>query len=151
MNRHYDKPTFLANLKKIKEVCPDIAITTDVIVGFPGETEEMFMETYNFIKEVGFAQLHVFPYSIREGTVAAKMKNQVDPKIKKERAKRLRDLSNELFRNFCNQYKGQTMDVLVESYDEKNNICVGHTSNYINISFKGNKELVNKIVPVKYE
>ena len=151
MNRHYNKTGFLTTIKKLKQACPDIAITTDVIVGFPGETDEMFEETVNFIKEVGFAQLHVFPYSLREGTVAAKLPNQIDPKIKKARAKVLRDLSNELFNDFSNQFKGQTLDVLVESCDEEKNICYGHTSNYINISFKGDKELINKIIPVKFE
>ena len=83
MNRKYSPIQFLNKINKIKSSCPDIAFTSDVIVGFPDETEEEFQETYEFIKACGFHQLHVFPYSAREGTVAAKMKDQIDPRIKK--------------------------------------------------------------------
>lgn len=149
MNRHYDKKEFLKKINLLKRSCPNIAITTDVIVGFPDESDDDFNETIEFIKQAGFAQLHVFPYSIREGTKAAKLNNQIDSKIKKERARILRELSDNLYRDFINRFKGQNVDVLIESYDEKTNMVKGHTSNYIDVSFKGNKDMINQIITVK--
>ena len=143
------KKEFLKKINSLKQSCPDIAITTDVIVGFPDESDDDFNETIEFIKQAGFAQLHVFPYSIREGTKAAKLNNQIDSKIKKERARILRELSDNLYRDFINRFKGQNVDVLIESYDEKTNMVKGHTSNYIDVSFKGNKDMINQIITVK--
>lgn len=149
MNRHYDKNNFFEKITKLKKECPDIAITTDVIVGFPGETDELFNETYEFIKQVGFAQLHVFPYSSREGTKASKMGGHVLPEIKKQRAKKLRDLSKELYDNFLKKNKGRTLDVLIESYDDDKKMIKGHTSNYINLTLPGSKDMINTIIKVK--
>jgi threonylcarbamoyladenosine tRNA methylthiotransferase MtaB len=84
MNRKYDTAAFLAKVKMIRDYLPDIALSTDVIVGFPGETEEEFTETYNFIKQANFMRLHVFPFSPRSGTSAARMKNQVSPEVKED-------------------------------------------------------------------
>ena len=151
MNRHYDTDSFLDVCRRVKEAIPDVAITTDVIVGFPGESEEEFKESFDFIKKCGFAMLHVFPFSPREGTLAARMKGQISPEIKKKRAKILLDLSDELWDKFLNENNGRYFDVLVESYDEDKELLFGHTSNYIGVSFKGKREDINKIINVKYD
>ena len=147
MNRKYDTKYFASSIQKLREVAPDIAITSDVIVGFPGETEEEFETTYNFIKDLNLTQLHVFPYSVRQGTLAAKMPNQISPKIKKERVKKLIDLSDNLYQNYIKNYLGETVDVLVES--EREGYLIGHTPNYLKVAFKGEKNLINQIVPVR--
>lgn len=137
MNRKYDTKLFYEKISKIRESCPNVALTTDVIVGFPGESEEEFLETYNFIKKCGFNMLHVFPYSAREGTVAAKMKEQIDPKIKKERCLKLIELSNELWNIYSSNFINKEVEVLIESYDEKNHLNYGHTSNYLDVYIPG--------------
>ena len=137
MNRKYNKEQFLTKLRLIRKACPNVAITTDVIVGFPGESEEEFLETYGFIKECDFNMLHVFPFSSREGTVASKMPNQIDPKIKKERAAKLIELSNHLWDEYTDKFVGQEVEVLIEQYDEKTKRNIGHTSNYLEVSIPG--------------
>jgi threonylcarbamoyladenosine tRNA methylthiotransferase MtaB len=151
MNRKYDKASFLKKIKKIKEACPNVALTTDVIVGFPGETEKEFNECYDFIKECGFNMLHVFPFSSREGTLAARLPNHVDPKIKKERTLKLIELSNELWNKYTDQFNGKEVEVLIEQYDEENHINIGHTSNYIEVKIKDNENKVGKIVKATYK
>ena len=101
MNRKYTTAEYLEKINKIRSYLPNIAFTTDVIVGFPGETDEEFEETYNFIKQVNYSELHVFPYSPRKNTPAAKMKDQVNDQIKHERANRLLQLSKELNHEFA--------------------------------------------------
>ena len=140
MNRKYDKAQFLAKLQKIRKACPDIALTTDVIVGFPGETEEEFKETFDFIKECDFNMLHVFPFSAREGTAAYLMKNQVNPAVKKERARILIDLSNKLWDKYVDKFVSKDMEVLIEENLLDENASLGHTSNYINV------KIANKIL-----
>jgi len=127
MNRRYDVETFIKIITKLRKVRPAISITTDVIVGFPNETEEDFKNTYENIKKIKFAKLHVFPYSKRDGTKAATMDNQVDDKIKKDRVNQLLELSLQLEREYIKKFIGKQLDVLVE----KNNI--GHAGNYINV------------------
>ena len=139
MNRKYDKAQFLAKLKAIRVACPDVAFTTDVIVGFPGESEEEFLETYEFIKECDFNMLHVFPFSSREGTVAAKLPNQIDPRVKKERCLKLIELSNELWDKYTNKFIGKEVDVLIEQYDEKLDYSIGHTTNYLEVKIPHQK------------
>ena len=150
MNRKYTKEEFLNKIRKIKLICPDIAITTDVIVGFPGETDKDFIETINFIKEAKFAMLHVFPYSKRKGTAAFLMQNQVNDFVKKERAKVLRELSDELYSNFCDSQKGKKLHILIESFDKSEKICVGHSENYIKVEINSNVDLTNKIIEIIY-
>ena len=133
MNRKYDKAQFLAKLKAIRNACPDVAFTTDVIVGFPGETEEEFQETFEFIQECDFNMLHVFPFSSREGTVAAKLPNQIDPKVKKERCLKLIDVSDKLRDKYTDKFVGKEVEVLIEQYDEKQNCSIGHTTNYLEV------------------
>lgn len=129
MNRKYDKKYFKEEIEKIRKVRPDISITTDVIVGFPGETEDDFNECVDFIKEINFSKLHVFPYSKRNGTVAAKMKDQIDGKVKKERVKTLLDLSKTLEENYNNSFIGKKESCLIEKVDCK--YSYGHCSNYV--------------------
>ena len=150
MNRHYNTEEFYNKISKIKEACPDVAITTDVIVGFPQESEEEFNETYEFIKKCNFAMLHVFPFSPREGTIAAKMKGQISSEIKKDRTQKLIKLSNSLWNQFLLDNNNKEMDILVESYDENTKMCYGHSSNYIGFSFKGKREDINQIIKVKF-
>ena len=151
MNRKYNCEQFLSKIELIKKACPNVALTTDVITGFPGETEEEFLETYEFIKKCGFNMLHVFPYSSREGTAASKMPNQIDPRIKKERALRLIELSNELWDKYTDNYVDKEVEVLIEQYDEKNHINIGHTSNYLEVKIPNSENSVGKIVKVKYK
>ena len=151
MNRKYNKEQFLSKLKLIRKACPDVALTTDVIVGFPGESEEEFLETVEFIKECDFNMLHVFPYSLREGTVAAKMKNQIDPKVKSERASTLIELSKQLWDKYCDKFIGQEVEVLIEQWDEKNLVNIGHTSNYLEVKIPGDKIPVGSLIKVIYK
>ena len=150
MNRKYNKKEFLSVIKKLKNIVPDIAITTDVIVGFPGESDENFKETYDFIKEAGFAQLHVFPFSKRENTLAYYLKNQVDEQIKKSRAKSLRDLSSELYEAFKNTQNNKTLNVLIESYNPKTNKYFGHSENYIGVELSSDTNIINTIQTITY-
>ena len=150
MNRKYNKKEFLSVIKKLKNIVPDIAITTDVIVGFPGESDENFKETYDFIKEAGFAQLHVFPFSRRENTLAYHLKNQVDEQIKKSRAKLLRDLSSELYEAFKNTQNNKTLNVLIESYNPKTNKYFGHSENYIGVELSSDTNIINTIQTITY-
>ena len=119
MRRKYTCDQFYEKVKRIQDEIPLIALACDVIVGFPGETEEEFMETYNFIKKCNFAFLHVFPYSPREGTYAATMKDQVKDHIKKERVLRLINLGKELELNYKQKFVGKEVKVLIENYDKK--------------------------------
>lgn len=151
MNRKYNKAQFLNKIKMIKKACPDVALTTDVIVGFPGESEEEFNETYEFIKECGFNMLHVFPFSSREGTAASKMPNQIDPKIKKQRALKLIELSNELWDEYTNKFVNKEVEVLVEQFDPINKVNIGHTSNYLEVKIQDNENKVGKIVKTIYK
>ena len=127
MNRKYTLEEFGAKLKQIREIRPDIAITTDIIVGFPGETEELFLKTMAIAKEFQFSKIHVFPYSLREGTKAAVMDGHVSNEEKHERSKRLTELSKELERDYAMKFLGKEVDVLIERNNE------GFTSNYLRV------------------
>ena len=144
MNRHYDINLFKDIINKIRTKIPNIAITTDVIVGFPNETDELFNETIKNIKEINFAQLHVFPYSPRKGTIAANMKNQIDPKVKKERVQELMNLSRKLQGAYIEKYLNKEVSVIFETIDHDGYIY-GHSSNYIKVKAKGTKEDINQI------
>lgn len=143
MNRKYNPTQFIDKINKIKNASNDIALSTDVIVGFPGESEEEFNETVNFIKECGFHMLHVFPFSAREGTKAFYMKDQISPEIKDRRKKVLLDLSKELWEEYVSRFINKEVSVLVERYIDGYNI--GHTSNYIEVKYKDNVNKVGKI------
>ena len=147
MNRKYDMNYFFDKINTIRSIRKDIAITTDVIVGFPNETEEDFNITKENIKKIKFTELHVFPYSKRDNTKAALMNNQIDGNIKKKRVKELIEISNDLKNNYYSLFINTEKEVLVEKY--KDDYLSGHLSNYGMVKFKGNKELINKIVKVE--
>lgn len=147
MNRKYDIQKFKEKIKKLRKIRPNINITTDIIVGFPGETEEDFKETIKNIKEIEFTKLHVFPYSKREGTKAATMKNQIDGKTKKERVKKLLELSKALEVNYMKKFLNKEIEFIPEVY--KNGYLIGHTENYLLVKTKGNKKYLNKTIKTK--
>lgn len=152
MRRKYTMEFFAERITRLKEALPGLAITSDVIVGFPGETEEEFMETYNFIKEHKFSELHVFPYSKRTGTPAARMEDQIDEEIKNERVHRLIALSDQLAKEYASNYEGEVVEVIPEeAYKESGNdkLYVGYTDNYLKVVFPATEEMVGKIVKVK--
>ena len=151
MNRKYDKAAFLTKLQKIRKAYPDIVLTADVIVGFPGETEEEFKETFDFIKQCDFNMLHVFRFSAREGTAAYLMKNQVNPQVKKERARVLIDLSNELWDKYVDQFVGKEVEVLIEENLEAENASLGHATNYINVKIANNMYKPGQKVVIKLQ
>ena len=145
MNRKYDLDYFKDKIKYIKSIKKDISITTDIIVGHPGEDDDTFNRSIDDIKEIGFSKLHVFPYSKRDGTKAASME-QIDEKVKKERAKTLLLLSRELEQDYMNKFLNREVEVLVEI--NKDGKSIGHTTNYLQV--KIDKELEhNTFVKVK--
>ncbi len=148
MNRKYDSEKYFKSVELIRKYFKDVALTTDVIVGFPGETEEDFQESYDFCKKVGFSKMHIFPYSPKKGTKACTMLNQIDNSVKNERAKILGDLDRELSRQFFESQVGNTQKVLIER-EVSENIYEGHTTNYLNLKIKSDKNIVNTVVKVK--
>ncbi len=146
MNRKYDTAYFKNKIKEIRKIRPNISITTDVIVGFPGETDELFNETVQTIKEIGFAKIHVFPYSKREGTKASLMK-MVDGNVKKKRVKMLLELSKQLEQKYMEQNLNKKVYFIPEVY--KNGYLIGHTDNYLMIKAKGTEDLLHQLVEVK--
>lgn len=136
MNRKYDLAYYEEKIKKIRSIRPDISISTDIIVGFPYETEELFLNTLEFSKKIKFSKIHVFPYSVRVGTAAANMKEQVDEVVKKMRVKRLMAVSHMLEVDYYNKFKDKELDILIETCD--NNVSEGHTSNYLLVSVPEN-------------
>ena len=149
MNRKYTTAEYLEKINKIRSYLPNIAFTTDVIVGFPGETDEEFEETYNFIKQVNYSELHVFPYSPRKNTPAAKMKGQVNDQIKPERANRLLQLSKELNHEFALKQIGKTLKVLFEKRDGE--YLIGHAGDYLKVKVKTADNLIGEIVTIKID
>ena len=147
MNRKYTTAEYLEKINKIRSYLPNIAFTTDVIVGFPGETDEEFEETYNFIKQVNYSELHVFRYSPRKNTPAAKMKDQVNDQIKHERANRLLQLSKELNHEFALKQIGKTLKVLFEKRDGE--YLIGHAGDYLKVKTADN--LIGEIVTIKID
>lgn len=146
MNRKYLTPYFLDKVEKIREIRPDISLTTDVIVGFPKETEEDFLDTINFCKKIKFTKIHVFPYSRRKGTKADLMDGQIPENIKKERVKRLIDVSNNLEKEYLDSFISKTVSVLIE--EDKDGYSIGHTGNYLKVKILGDIK-ANEIVSVK--
>ncbi|WP_075982352.1 tRNA (N(6)-L-threonylcarbamoyladenosine(37)-C(2))-methylthiotransferase MtaB [Bacillus massilinigeriensis] len=152
MRRKYTMEFFAERLNLLKKALPGLAITSDVIVGFPGETEEEFMETYNFIKEHKFSELHVFPYSKRTGTPAARMENQVDEEVKNERVHRLIELSDQLAKEYASQFEEESLEVIPEERFKDNpdsGLYEGYTDNYLKVVFPGTEDMIGKIVKVK--
>lgn len=146
MNRYYTTKQFEQTVKKLRKIYRDPAITTDIIVGFPGETEKEFKQTLKFAKKIGFSQIHIFPYSLREGTVAAKMP-QVDGKIKRERVLKLEQLNEKLKEKYINKCRKGYHSVLIE--EKVDDFFVGHSENYIKCYIAAENLLPNTFVNVK--
>lgn len=149
MNRQYDMAYFRERMEYIRSLIPDISISSDVIVGFPGESEEQFEETLRNIEALRFSFLHVFPFSKRDNTPAAKMKLQWDNKTKKARVRALSTLSNQLYADYKQQFIGRTLKVLVETAQD--GYVQGHASEYFEVKMKGSPADINQMVDVRIE
>ena len=147
MNRRYNIEEFKNITNMIRNTYPNSILTTDIIVGFPGETEEEFNTTLENLKEINFYKMHVFKYSPRKGTKAAVMKNQIPGDIKEKRSKILIELSDNNEMKYQKDYIGKEVKVLFE--EEKNGMYIGHTANYIMVKVKSDKCITNKILKVK--
>lgn len=145
MNRKYDKKYFIDRINYIRSIKPDVSITTDVIVGFPTESEEEHIESMDTIRKIGFTKVHTFPYSDRYGTPASKMPGKIDGNVKKRRVKEIIELSSELERKFYEKFYNRQLDVLFE--EEKDGYFIGHTANFIKVKVKGNYK-INEIFSV---
>ena len=148
MNRRYTTAQYKEIVDKLRKEIPNVAITTDVIVGFPGETEEEFEKTYNFLKDIELSQMHIFKYSPRKGTKAADMENQVSPQIKHERSEKLLQLNKENFMKFASKSVGKEFEVLFEQEvgDDK---YEGLTPNYLKTFVTCDEDICGKIMKVK--
>lgn len=147
MNRRYSTEEFRNIVNILRRFYQDVVLTTDIIVGFPGETEQEFKKTCEILKEIKFYKMHVFKYSPRKGTKAASMLNQIDGNIKEERSKKLIEISSENERYYNNKYIGKEIEVLFE--EKKNGTYHGHTKNYLLVYCEADENLENKIVKVK--
>lgn len=148
MRRKYLTSDYFQLIEKIRNFFPDIAITTDCLAGFVGETEEEFDETITFIKKIGFASMHVFPYSRRKGTLADQMDGHLDQKVIKQRATKMIEVANQMKDAYENKFIGHTVEVLIER--KKDNLYVGHSSNYLEIFCETDlTNLENKMVICK--
>lgn len=152
MNRKYDLENYKKLIKTIREIRSDISITTDLIVGFPEESDEEFEETYNFCKEIEFSKIHCFPYSLRKGTKAASLK-QVKDKVKTARMKRMLELNESLEKKYKENFIGKDLDVLFERKINNSNTYKGYTSNYLEITYTSEKDLknINEIIHITKE
>ncbi len=146
MNRKYTTNEFREVAKRLRSYFEDANLTTDIIVGFPGETNEEFTKTYEFLKEIKFYKMHVFKYSPREGTPASKMQNQIDGKTKEERSQKLIELSDKNQEEYNIKYFSEPQEVLFE--EQKDGIWTGYTTNYVKVSYKSDENLENKIVKI---
>ncbi|WP_342538057.1 tRNA (N(6)-L-threonylcarbamoyladenosine(37)-C(2))-methylthiotransferase MtaB [Sporosarcina sp. FSL K6-1540] len=152
MRRKYTMAFFAERLDRLREALPHLAITSDVIVGFPGETEEEFMETYNFIRDHRFSELHVFPYSKRTGTPAARMEDQVPEEVKNERVHRLIELNDQLAKQYASTFEDEVLEVIPEEkykLEPESGLYEGYSDNYLKVVFAADESMVGKIVRVK--
>ena len=147
MNRKYTTEEFKQVTELLRKYLKDVNLTTDIIVGFPGETEEEFNITYKFLEDIAFYKMHVFKYSKRDGTVAAKMPNQVDGNIAEERSEKLIKLSEKNMKMYNEKYIGREVEVLFE--EKQDEFWVGHTRNYMVVKVKTDKDLENEIITTK--
>jgi len=150
MKRKYKRDVFASRIRKIKQLLPDAFIGVDVIAGTNGETEQYFLDTYNFILDLDISQLHVFPYSERPGTFALEIPHKVPVHVRHERVKRLIDLSERKHRLFCESQLGKTRKVLFEA-DKKHNHMFGWTDNYVRVETAWDETLVNQIVDFRLD
>lgn len=153
MRRKYTTEEFAATIEKLHRIMPGVAITTDVIVGFPGESEESFRRGYEFMKRMQFAEMHVFPYSKRTGTPAARMEDQVDEEEKNRRVHELIDLSETMQLEYAKPFVGDVLEVIPErahkGSDEAEGLIMGYSDNYMQIVFEGAEDLIGQVCRVK--
>lgn len=148
MNRKYTSEDFYLIVKLLRAHFKDCAVTTDIMVGFPGETQEEFEESLAFVKKVGFADAHIFSYSIRPGTPAARMKEQVSPEEKQRRSELMFEATNKSRKEFLDKHTGRIMEVLFERECEKG-VYEGKTNNYIHVEAESKTDISGKILPVE--
>jgi tRNA-2-methylthio-N6-dimethylallyladenosine synthase len=149
MNRRYDKEQYIALAKKIQREIPDISLTTDIIVGFPGETEEDFEETMDVVRQVRYDSAFTFLYSKRTGTPAAAMEDQIPKEVAQPRFDRLLALVQEISKEVCSKDTGKVMEALVEDVDPQHEgVVTGRLSNNIMVHFPGSADLIGKMVSV---
>ena len=146
MNRKYLKNDFIDKINTLREIRPDISITTDIIVGFPGETEELFNETLDTVSKIRFSKIHVFPFSLRKGTKAEELPNHIDDVTKKNRVKVLMNISKDLENEYMNKFVGEKIEFIPEVY--RDGYLIGHTGNYLLVKYKGVEDLLHKNVNV---
>lgn len=147
MKRKYGSDLIEERLLKLKNSIGNMEYTADIIVGFPGESEEMFQNSYNLIEKIGFSGLHIFQYSDRENTVASRLENKIDSKVKKERADRLEELKKEMAIIERENYIGKSLKILIE--EEIDGYLYGYSENYLRVKVKGDKKMINEIIEVK--
>jgi threonylcarbamoyladenosine tRNA methylthiotransferase MtaB len=152
MRRKYTTAEFAEKIERIHSIMPGVAITTDVIVGFPGETEEMFRDGFRFMERMGFSEMHVFPYSKRTGTPAARMLDQVDEEVKNAHVHELIDLSEKMQLAYARKYVGEVLEVIPER-DYKgapgSGLVMGYTDNYLQLVFEGTEAMIGSVCQVK--
>ena len=151
MNRRYTTEEFEKGVQLLRKTYPNVALTTDIIVGFPGETEEEFNATYEFLERIKFYKMHVFKYSQRKGTRAAVMPNQIDGNIKEERSRKLIELSDKNEMEYNKEYIGKGVEVLFEEPHMENGkrFMKGHTTNYLVVRMETEEELENRLEKVR--
>jgi len=148
MNRRYTASEYADTVKELRRLYPGVSLTTDVIVGFPGESENDFLESYSFIKDMALSKLHVFPYSRKKGTKASAMPEQISPEIKKDRLNRMLALDKELSARYLERFIGRELDLLFETRS-RTGYYEGHTTNYCKVSCESEEDLRGRVVPVK--
>lgn len=154
MRRKYTADEYRETILKLHQAMPDVAITTDAIVGFPGETEDQFERGYRFMEELGMYQLHVFPYSKRTGTPAARMTDQVPDEIKHERVAKLIELSKRLTKQYAEKFVGEVLEVIPEHplrQDPESGLYVGYSDNYLQVAFPATEDMVGKVCRVRID
>ena len=151
MNRRYTTEEFEEGVQLLRKTYPNVALNTDIIVGFPGETEEEFNTTYEFLERIKFYKMHVFKYSQRKGTRAAVMPNQIDGNIKEERSRKLIELSDKNEMEYNKEYIGKGVEVLFEEPHMENGkrFMKGHTTNYLVVRMETEEELENRLEKVR--
>ncbi|SHE30634.1 threonylcarbamoyladenosine tRNA methylthiotransferase MtaB [Caldanaerobius fijiensis DSM 17918] len=151
MHRKYTTSEYRSIVERVRRYIPDVAITTDIMVGFPGETEEEFEKSYEFVKEIGFSHIHVFKYSRRKGTPAAEYPDQVKNSVKEQRSKKMIQLGNILKQNYMSRFLGTTQEVLFEQpVNDRPGYIEGLTDTYIRVLVKGDESLNNRLIPVEF-
>lgn len=149
MNRKYTTKEYREAVYLLREAFPEISITTDIIVGFPGETEEDFMESYSFCKEMRLSKIHVFPFSPKKGTKACEFNDQISKNVKEERSSKFISLANSMQKEFIKSFIGKNGIVLFEKKSD-DNMYEGHTSNYITVKVNSETDIVNKILKINF-